>query len=81
MESLVVACGIWFPDQGWKPGPELGVQSLSHWTTREVLPVPFYSFLSYLSIMVLSFPYQVLLPPPCELEFYLTLSANLVSKS
>ena len=60
--------------------PELGVQSLSHWTTREVPPIPFYSFLSYLGFMVLSFPYQVLLPSSCELEFYLTLSANLVSK-
>ena len=36
-EFLVVACGIWFPDQGLNPGPlALGGWSLSHWTTKEV---------------------------------------------
>ena len=35
---LVVPCGIWFPDQGSNPGPLQREYSLSHWTTREVLP-------------------------------------------
>ena len=36
-ELLVVACGILIPWPGMEPGPPtLGVQSLSHWTTREV---------------------------------------------
>ena len=35
-ELSLVACGIWFPDQVFKPGSTaLGAQSLSHWTTRE----------------------------------------------
>ena len=33
---LVAACGIQFPDQGSNLGPQ-GAQSLSHWTTREIL--------------------------------------------
>ena len=36
--SLVEACGIWFPDQGSNLGPPLHwEQSLSCWTTRDVL--------------------------------------------
>ena len=36
---LVVACGMWCPDQGSSPGPPaLGAWSLSHWTTVEVPP-------------------------------------------
>ena len=39
---LVVACGIFFPDQGLNPGPPaLGVWRLSHWTTRKVPPYCF----------------------------------------
>ena len=39
---LVVPCGICFPDQELNPGPPaLGVQRLSHWTTREVPPYYF----------------------------------------
>ena len=34
---LAVACGILFPQPGIKPAsPALEVQSLNHWTTREV---------------------------------------------
>ena len=36
-ESLVAACGIYFPDQESNPGPPaLGAHSLTHWTAREV---------------------------------------------
>ena len=36
-QVLVAAYGIQFPDQEWNPGPQaLGVQDLSHWTSREV---------------------------------------------
>ncbi|CAM9501795.1 unnamed protein product [Rangifer tarandus platyrhynchus] len=38
--SLAAACKIYFPDQGLNPGPCIGSQSLSHWTTRKV---PYYS--------------------------------------
>ena len=35
-ELSLVACGIEFPDQVFKPGSTaLGAQSLSRWTTRE----------------------------------------------
>ena len=35
---LVLACGSWFPDQGWNPGSfQWEAWSLSHWPTREVL--------------------------------------------
>ena len=35
--SCLVACGILVPWSGIKPvSPELGAQSLNHWTTREV---------------------------------------------
>ena len=37
---LVEACGTQFPDQGWNLGPLHWEQSLSHWTTREVLQAP-----------------------------------------
>ena len=34
-----MACGIYFPDQGWNPAPPaLGARRLGHWTTREVRP-------------------------------------------
>ena len=33
---FVAACGILYPKQESNPGPLLGAQSLSHWTTREV---------------------------------------------
>ena len=37
-ESLVVACGVWFPEAGIEPRPDaLGARSLSHWTTSEIL--------------------------------------------
>ena len=36
-QVLVAACGIQFPERGLNPDPlVLGVQSVSHWTTREV---------------------------------------------
>ena len=41
-----LSCGMWdlVPCPGIKPEfPALGVQSLSHWTTREVPQIPFYS--------------------------------------
>ena len=41
-ELLVSACGIQFPDQGSNTGLLFG--SLSHWTTREVLPHSFFFF-------------------------------------
>ena len=41
-ELLVSACGVQFPDQGSNTGPLFG--SLSHWTTREVLPHSFFFF-------------------------------------
>ena len=32
-----MVCEIWFPDQGWNPGPPaLRAWSLSHWTAREI---------------------------------------------
>ena len=42
MGSLVVTCGIEFPDQGLNPGPpSLGARSFSHRAAREV-PGPFH---------------------------------------
>ena len=35
-ELLVVACGIWFPNEGLNQAPHIGSRSLSRWTTREV---------------------------------------------
>ena len=35
---LVVACDVWFPDQGLNPGPLHWECGVSHWTTREVSP-------------------------------------------
>ena len=32
---FIVACGIWFLDQGSPRGPYIG-STVSHWTTREV---------------------------------------------
>ena len=37
---FVVACGVWFPDQGSNLGPLHWERGLSHWTTREVLKTP-----------------------------------------
>ena len=37
-ELLVVACGVYFPDQGFSSDPCIGSWSLSHWTTRGVPP-------------------------------------------
>ena len=39
---LTLSCGIWdqFSAQGLNPGtPALGTESLSHWTTRQVLRI------------------------------------------
>ena len=36
--SLVVACGIYVPDQGLNPGPLHSELSLSHWTMRKAPP-------------------------------------------
>ena len=46
---LAVACEVQFPDQGIEPWScELGVQSLSHWTTKEV-PRSFF-YLKYIRL-------------------------------
>ena len=41
MRSLLVACGIYFPDQESNLSPSaLAAQSLSHWTAREAPSLP-----------------------------------------
>ena len=48
---LVGADGVLFPDQGSTLGlPALGVQSLSHWTTKEVPPSTFLPGFSFTKI-------------------------------
>ena len=48
-ELLVVAYGIYFPNQRLNPDPPaLGAKSLSHWTPNEVpLPIFFNLFIFY----------------------------------
>jgi len=61
-QALVVACGIWFPDQELNPGPlhwERGV--LASWTTREV---PIMEGLS-----LSEYPPKFLVPPKFFLLF------------
>ena len=57
-ELLVSACGIQFPDQGSNTGLLLG--SLSHWTTREVLPHSFFFFFFLSHFIIYFWLYQVM---------------------
>lgn len=47
--SLVVVCGIQFPDRGLKPASALGARSLGHGSTRDF---PAWTFLRHLSARV-----------------------------
>jgi len=52
LESLVVACGILFPDWGSNLGlSAMGALSLSHWTTREVPEEGFKSAIRCLTLL------------------------------
>ena len=57
-ELLVSACGIQFPDQGSNTGLLFG--SLSHWTTREVLPHSFFFFFFLSHFIIYFWLYQVM---------------------
>ena len=55
--------GSWFPDQECNLHPSIGRGSLSHWTTREVLPDVFYVYLVRYDLIP-SWPYRDTLPFP-----------------
>lgn len=36
VQTLSVACGIYFPEHHWTQAPGIGVWSLSHWATKKI---------------------------------------------